>query len=111
MRRACPQYAFTDRDHWSLHGGDVLYKLTLLTSSPLSNRLKMLLSTFYLRGFKNGGKYFCDFYIAAIEYTVSLCGHLFRRISGHENHEVTLLTKLLQLTLNLNRNNKSVLMH
>ena len=33
-----------------LHDGDLLYELTLIASSPLSNRLKMLLSAFYLHG-------------------------------------------------------------
>ena len=57
-RQACPQCVFTDRDHWSLHGGDLLYILTLLASSPLSNKLKMLLEN----TIKNGGNSFCNFY-------------------------------------------------
>ena len=52
MRETCPQCAFTDTDYWPLHGGDLLYKLTLqLASSPLSNKFKMLFSAFYLHGF------------------------------------------------------------
>ena len=37
MRWACPQCLFTDTDHWSLHGVDLLYKCTFLARRPLSN--------------------------------------------------------------------------
>ena len=50
VRWACPQCAFTNRDHWSLYGVDLLYNWTLLANSPLSNRLIMLVSGFYLCG-------------------------------------------------------------
>ena len=49
-RRACPRCLFTDTDHWSLHGVDILHKCTLLASRPLSNMLKMLVLVFHLCG-------------------------------------------------------------